>query len=89
MGSPASVPLKSVEMETLMLVMLVGGASGVTVVLLLSARLYVDSCPVSGLAPLALTSKIAKTKTKAIEEAIGTAEARAKLFSFVFVSRAG
>ena len=37
-GSPASVPLKSVEVETLMLVVLVGGASGVTVVSVLSAR---------------------------------------------------
>ena len=35
-GFPSSVPLNSVEVETLMLVVLVGAASGVTVVLVLS-----------------------------------------------------
>ena len=35
-GSPSSLPLKSVEVETLMLVVLVGAASGVTVVSVLS-----------------------------------------------------
>ena len=35
-GSPSSVPLKLVEVETLMLVVLVGAASGVTVVSVLS-----------------------------------------------------
>ena len=36
-GSPSSFPLKSVEVETLMLVVLVGAPSGVTVVSVLSA----------------------------------------------------
>ena len=35
-GSPSGVPSKLVEVETLMLVVLVGGASGVTVVSVLS-----------------------------------------------------
>jgi hypothetical protein len=35
-GSPTSVPSKSVKLETLMLVVLVGGESGVTVVSVLS-----------------------------------------------------
>ena len=35
-GSPSSVPLKLVEVETLMLVVLIGVASGVTVVSVLS-----------------------------------------------------
>src|SRR6266704_5328722 len=35
-GSPSSLPLKSVEVETLMLVVFVGTASGVTVVSVLS-----------------------------------------------------
>jgi hypothetical protein len=41
--------------------------------------------PSIGVATLALANMIAKTRIKAIDKVIGSAEARVKLFSFVFM----